>query len=131
MEKQIKSFNELKPGDLLLIDNPLIKDDVAVVSTIFDVHKYPISDSNGRKSYMKDRKPVYADQNGETGDEMIKEWGISSSKAGDYNFREDDTDIITIWNIRLIDNTHPKWDQKLSNSGKSMGSLFNLFGKFL
>lgn len=131
MEKQIKLFNELKPGDLLLIDNPLIKDDVAVVSTIIDVHKYPISDSTGRKSYMKDRKPVYADQNGETGNEMIKEYGISSSKAGDYNFREDDTDVIPLWNIRLIDNTHPKWDQKLSNSGKSMGKLFNLFGKFL
>lgn len=128
MEKQIKSFTELKAGDLVLIDNPMLKDDLAIVSTIIDTYKYPITDSSGRKSYMKDRKPVYADQNGDTGNEMIKEWGISSTTAGEYTFREDDEPI---WNIRLISKDHPRYDKKLAKSGKMMGDMFNMLGKFL
>ena len=44
MEKQIKSFTELKAGDLVLIDNPMTKDDLAIVSTIIDTYKYPITE---------------------------------------------------------------------------------------
>ena len=133
MEKQIKSFNELKLGDLVLIESPMSKmsgnteDDLCVVTSIIPTHKYPISDvGSTRKYYIKDRKPVYADELGEIGNEMIKEWGISSSVGGEYTFREDDEPI---WNIRLIDETHPRWDSKLSRNGKVSGKMLNMFGK--
>ena len=92
METPIKSFNELKLGDLVLIESPMSKmilgepeDDLCVVTSIIPTHKYPISDvGSTRKYYIKDRKPVYADENGEIGNEMIKEWGISSSVGGEY-----------------------------------------------
>jgi hypothetical protein len=129
MEKQIKSFKELKLGDLVLIESPMTKeDDICVVSSILPTHKYPISDvGSSRRYYFKDRKPVYADECGDTGNEMIKEYGISSSKSGEYTFKEDDEPI---WNIRLIDNTHPKWDSSLSRNGKTSGRMLNMFGKF-
>jgi hypothetical protein len=57
---------------------------------------------------------------------MIKEWGISSSVSGEYTFREDDEPI---WNIRLIDKTHHRWDSKLSIQGKASGKMLNMFGK--
>ncbi len=133
MEKPIKSFTELKLGDLVLIESPMSKmtlgepeDDLCVVTSIIPTHKYPISDvGSTRKYYIKDRKPVYADELGEVGNEMIKEWGISSS-VGEYTFREDDEPI---WNIRLIDETHPKWDSKLSRNGKASGKMLNMLGK--
>ena len=142
MEKPIKSFTELKLGDLVLIESPMSKmtlgeteDDLCVVTSIIPTHKYPISyvDSpyacapvTPRKYYIKDRKIVYADECGDTGNEMIKEWGISSSVGGEYTFREDDEPI---WNIRLIDKTHPRWDSKLSRNGKLSGKMLNMFGK--
>lgn len=111
METKIKSFTELKAGDLVLIDNPMLKDDLAIVSTIIDTYKYPITDSSGRKSYMKDRKPVYADQNGDTGNEMIKEWGISSTI--DYSSPNMSTDIIysnLVVNIKISTPSGIKWN---------------------
>jgi len=133
METPIKSFTELKLGDLVLIESPMSKmtlgepeDDLCVVTSIIPTHKYPISDvGSTRKYYIKDRKPVYADECGDTGNEMIKEWGISSS-VGEYTFREDDEPI---WNIRLIDKTHPRWDSKLSRNGKASGKMLNMLGK--
>ena len=74
---------------------------------------------------MKDRKVFYADECGEVGNEMINEYGISSSVAGEYTFREDDEPI---WNIRLIDKSHPKWDSKLAISGKMQSGILNMFG---
>lgn len=132
MEKQIKSFNELKVGDLVLIESPYQKingktvDDLCVVSSIIPTYKYPIGDQSGRKCYMKDRKRHYADEVGDLGNEMIREWGISSSTAGEYTFREDDTPI---WNIRLIDKTHPLYDSKLARQGKMMGGMLKMFNK--
>ena len=128
MEKQIKSFSELKVGDLVLIKSPFISDDLCVVNSIMPTYKYPITEQSGRKCYMKDRKAHYADEVGDTGNEMIKEWGISSSKAGEYTFREDDKPI---WNIRLIDKTHPCYDSKLANHGKTMNGMVNMFAKML
>ncbi len=126
MEKLIKSFNELKVGDLVLIVSPMTKEDeVCVVSSIIQTHKYPISNVGcNRKYYYKDRKAVYADECGEIGNEMINEYGISSG-AGEYTFREDDEPI---WNIRLIDKSHPKWDRGLEMSGKLQSSVLNIFG---
>lgn len=134
MEKPIKSFTELKLGDLVLIESPMSKmtlgeteDDLCVVTSIIPTYKYPISDvGSTRKYFIKDRKPVYADECGEVGNEMIKEWGISSSQFGEYTFREDDEPI---WNIRLIDKDHPRWDSKLSMQGKASGKMLNMFGK--
>jgi hypothetical protein len=135
MEKQIKSFTELKLGDLVLIESPMsacilgnTEDDLCVVASIIPTNKYPISDvGSTRKYYIKDRKPVYADECGDTGNEMIKEWGIYSSVGGEYTFREDDEPI---WNIRLIDKDHPRWDSKLSRNGKVSGKMLNILGKF-
>ncbi len=133
MEKPIKSFTELKLGDLVLIESPISKmsgnteDDLCVVTSIIPTHKYPISDvGSTRKYFMRNRKPVYADECGDIGNEMIKEWGISSSVSGEYTFREDDEPI---WNIRLIDETHPKWNSQLSKNGKASGKMLNMFSK--
>ena len=135
MEKKIKSFNELKVGDLVLIESPVsrtfkgkVEDDLCVVSSIIPTYKYPIGDQSGRKFYMKNRQPVYADECGDTGKEMINEWHLTSSIMGEYNFREDDD---VIWNIRLIDETHPKWNSKFSKHGKTMDSIIDMFAKFL
>ena len=135
MEKKIKSFNELKVGDLVLIESPAsktfkgkVEDDLCVVSSIIPTYKYPIGDQSGRKYYMKDRKPVYADECGETGKEMINKLHLTSSTIGEYNFREDEEPI---WNIRLIDETHPRWDSKFSNHGKKMDGIINMFGNLL
>jgi hypothetical protein len=130
MEKKINKFKELKVGDVLLIDNPIIKDDVCVLSSIHETYKYPISDKNGRKWYNKDIDnkivPICADVIGETGEEMINEYCILSSKAGSYDFREDD---VPIWNISVIDKNHPKYDESISNAGKKFGSMFDMFSK--
>ena len=127
METKIKSFTELKAGDLVLIESPMSrisgKDDLAVVSTIISVHKYCITDSTGRKLFFRDRKAVYADECGDTGNEMIREFGISSSEHGEYTFREDDDPI---WNIRLIDETHPRYDAKLAKNGRMSGNMFTM-----
>ncbi len=132
MERKIKSFTELKVGDLVLIESPMSKmvlgdteDDVCVVSSIIPTYKYPISDvGSTRKYFMKDRKPVYADECGEVGNEMINEYGISSP-TGEYTFREDGEPI---WNIRLIDKDHAKYDSKLSRNGKMMSGMLNMLG---
>ena len=135
MEKLIKSFSELKVGDLVLIESPSHKmlkgetvDDLCVVSSIIPTYKYPITEQSGRKCYMKDRKAHYADEVGDTGNEMMREWGITSSTLGEYTFREDDTPI---WNIRVIDKTHPRWDSKLANHGNTMDKMLNMFAKIL
>lgn len=133
MEKEIKSFTELKAGDLVLIQSPMSritgipKDDLAVVTTIIPTHKYPIGDSTGRKLFYRDRKAVYADEQGDTGDEMVMEYGITSSDAGEYTFREDDEPI---WNIRLIDETHPRYDAGLARQGRMSGGVFDMLSKF-
>ena len=133
MEKLIKSFSELKVGDLVLIESPSHKmlkgetvDDLCVVSSIIPTYKYPITDQSGRKCYMKDRKAHYADEVGDTGKEMIREWSISSSTWGEYTFREDDTPI---WNIRLIDKSHTRYDSKFANHGKMMSGFVSMLGK--
>ena len=130
METKIKSFSELKVGDLVLIESPISrisgKDDLAVVSTIISVHKYCITDSTGRKLFFGDQKAVYADECGDTGNEMIREFGISSSEHGEYTFREDDDPI---WNIRVIDKTHPRYDDKLAKNVKMSGNMFAMMEK--
>ena len=132
MEKQIKSFSELHVGDLVLIESPVHKmsgnviDDLCVVNSIIPTYKYPITEQSGRKCYMKDRIPYYADEIGDVGNEMIKEWSISSSIMGEYTFREDDKPI---WNIRLIDESHPRYDSKFANHGKMMGGAISLLAK--
>jgi hypothetical protein len=132
MEKQIQSFTELKVGDLVLIESPALNmrkgdivDDLCVVISITPTYKYPITDSNGRKFYMKDRKAYYADEVAD-GIKMINQWCISSSTMGEYTFREDDKPI---WNIRLIDETHPKWDSKFSKHGQTMYDMVNMLAK--
>lgn len=131
METKIKSFKELgRPGQVLLIDNPLVKDDVCVLSSVMKTYKYAISDQSGRKYRMIDdpltgrTKPDYADQNGETGSEKIDEYCILSSKAGSYTFEEDADP--TAWNIRIITKDHPKYDKNVAKSGKQFGSMMNM-----
>jgi hypothetical protein len=133
VEKLIKSFKELNIGDVVLVENPHYKtftadgvNDVCVVSSIISVHKYPISENSGRKLYMKNRIPHYADEVGDTGNEMIKEFGITSSLMGEYTFNEDDE---VVWNIRIIDENHPSYNHNLKNEGRMSGMFFNLLEK--
>ena len=133
MEKLIKSYKELNIGDVVLVENPHYKtfttdgvNDVCVVSSIISIDKYPISETSGRKLYMKNRIPYYADEVGDTGNEMIKEFGITSSLMGEYTFNEDDE---VIWNIRIIDENHPLYNHNFKNEGHMSGMLFNLLEK--
>lgn len=132
MEKQIKSFSEIeKAGQVVLIKNPIIGDnDVAVCSGIHETYKYPIGDSNGRKSRSLGRvknklKFVYADEVGDTGNEMIKEYFFTSNVAGDYTFKEDDDP--TKWNVRLIDSKHKLYDKNFSKFGSKFDRMINMF----
>ena len=116
MEKKLTSFKGVKVGQLFLIDNPFMGEDLVVCASIENSHKYPISkQDDGRKFRMIDdettgrTKPQYAD---EVGDEMIKEYSLLSSKTGDYMFKEDDSPLV--WNIRRIDKKHPKYDESFS-----------------
>lgn len=133
MEKAIKSFSELtKPGQLLLVDNPLIKDDLVVFSTKHKTHKYPITDSTGRKCRSLGRVGgsihfEYADQVGDTGKEMIWEYNFESSQAGSYTLKEDDSPLT--WNFRLIDETHPKYDKKMASFGGQFHSMMGMISK--
>lgn len=43
-----------------------------------------------------------------------------------YRLKEDDNPI---WNIRIIDKNHPKYDESLSKSGKEFGSMFDIINK--
>lgn len=131
-ETPIESLSELKIGDEVLIDNPMRKDDLCVVMMIYDTHKYPIR-SDGRKYRSLGRGEdgklqfVYADESGDMGDEMIKEYAFQSSEEGDYNFTEDDD--ISEWNIRLIGLDHPRYDPELAKYGKLFSNTLNgLFG---
>jgi hypothetical protein len=137
MEKTLKSFSELtKPGQLLLVDNPLIKDDLVVFSTKHKTHKYSITDFNGRKCRSLGRvggsiQFEYADQVGDTGKEMIWEYNFESSQSVSYTFKEDDSPLT--WNFRLIDETHPKYDKKIASFGgqfhSMMGMMVKMFGE--
>lgn len=121
------NFKDIQIGDLVIFDNPFLGEDVTVCASIIDTYKYPIT-SAGRKFYMKDSKAVYADEQGETGNEMIKEYQFMSNQVGNYTFREDDDP--TTWNMRKIDKSHPKWDNKLSKSGKQFNGIMSMFSKF-
>lgn len=133
MEKKLISFKDVKVGEIFLIDNPLFEEDVTVCASIMKVNKYPISEKNGRKLRMVDdssngrTKPEYADEVGDKGDEMINEYTFLSSNVGDYMFKEDD---IPVWNIRQIDEEHPKYDKKLVKEGIGFHEMFSFFDKF-
>lgn len=133
MEKAIKSFTELKEGDLVLIENPLISDDVAVVSSVYKSHKYPITDSNGVKQRSLGHvdgklKFVSAQEEGCVGNEMILHYDLLSNFGGaSYSFKE--MDDPSEWNIRLIDESHPKYDKKLAKEGKMFSKMMDMVSK--
>jgi len=60
---------------------------------------------------------------------------MSPSEDGSYYFVTGygasmvikDQKTIDAFNIKLIDNTHPVWDQKLSDHGATLGKMMNLF----
>ena len=132
MEKNIKSFTELKEGDLVLIKNPLVGDDVAVVASVHESHKYPIT-SNGVKQrslgHVKGKLTfISAKDEGCVGDEMILHYDLLGSfGGGSYSFKE--IDDPSEWDIRLIDESHPKFDKKLANDGKSFSIMMGMFSK--
>lgn len=133
MEKAIKSFTELKEGDLVLVKNPLINDDVAVVSCVHKSYKYPITDSNGVKQRSLGHvngklKFVSAQDEGCVGDEMILHYDLLSNfGGGSYSFKE--IDDPSEWDIRLIDESHPKFDKKLAKQGESFSKMMGVFSK--
>jgi hypothetical protein len=99
-----------------------------------ETYRYAITNSNGDRCRSLGRvngsiKFVNAKDEGCSGDEMIFEVGLASKIAGNYTFNEDDD--ISTFNIRLIDNTHPKWDSKFSNYGKTFSYMIKMMEKFL
>lgn len=123
METQIKSFKEIKkPGQLFLIDNPIMKDDVVAFFGKLETYKYPIGDDKGnrcRSLGMVDGKLKFVNAKDENavGDEMINEYTfVSENVGGNYTFLEDDDP--TAWNIRIIDKKHPKYNKLLCDEGK-------------
>jgi hypothetical protein len=130
MEKKIikSDLPNLKIGQLFLVDLPMLGEDVFVLSSKIKIHKYSITNSAGRKCMNKRDitnrlYSVFADEEGDTGDEMIWQWGFT----GLGSLTIDQCDEIPNWNIRLIDKTHPKYDKKLAKSGKIFDKFLNLF----
>jgi hypothetical protein len=132
MEKNIKSFTELKEGDLVLIKNHLVGDDVAVVVSVYKSHKYPITSNGVRQRSLGlvngNLAFISAKDEGCVGDEMILHYDLLGSFAnGSYSFNEMDNP--SEWSVRLIDESHPKFDRKLSNDGKSFSEMMGMFSK--
>lgn len=132
MEIKIEKLSQLKVGDITLIDNPLLGEDTAVVFSIHDTYKYPITDSEGNKKRSLGRvdgsiKYVTADEEGCKGDEMIKTYCLMSTTAGDYNFDEDTE--FEKFNMRKISKDHPKYDDSISNDASQLSQMLNDMGK--
>lgn len=136
METKIKTLNELKPGDLVLIDF-VTKDDLCTVSSVTETEKYAIT-QNGRKMRYEllppnhpagRKREVWADEQGDTGNETIKCWAIDSSFGGHYSL--DELDDISNMNIRKIDDTHPRYDSALADRGSMFDKILNMFDKFM
>jgi hypothetical protein len=137
MEKKINIITELiKEGQIVLIKNQFMGDkdgdDVAVYSGKIKTYKYPIGDKDGRKcrSLGRNDKGVIEfkyDEEGSTGEEMIYDYSLLGKNGGSYNF--DEFDDISSWDIRIIDENHPKYDKNLSKSGKQFDQMLNIFGK--
>lgn len=131
MENKLTSFNGVQVGQQFLIDNPLLGDDLMVCLSVIDEYKYPIT-SNGRKLRMVEdkttgrTKPQYADESGDSGDEMIKGYCFASSKMGDYKFNECEGPC---WNIRQIDETHPRYDKSITSFANKFDGMLNMFAK--
>lgn len=131
MENKLMSFNGVKVGQQFLIDNPLLGEDLVVCVSVIDSHKYSITSNDRKLRMIEDKttgrtKPQYADESGDNGDEMIKEYCFASSKMGDYTFDECDDPC---WNIRQIDETHPKYDKSLTSYANQFDSMLNMFAK--
>jgi hypothetical protein len=134
-EEKINSVLDLNKGDCVLI-NGFNGDMFGCVSSEIQSLKYSFGDTNGRKSRSLGIDTnnkinfVYADEEGNTGDETIKDISIIAEN-GVFNLDEDD-DLIEL-NIRRIDNTHPKYNKNIeknaNNMSKAMSMLETMFGK--
>ncbi|HWY36546.1 MAG TPA: hypothetical protein VNX68_18025 [Nitrosopumilaceae archaeon] len=128
MEKKITTVDlpNLKVGQLFLV-NAIFGEEVFVLSSIIETYKYPIGGSTGRKCRNKRIDDVltsiYADEQGETGNEMIMEYGF----LGTGSLTLDALDDFEVWNIRLIDEAHPKYNKVLSENGKQFSKILHMF----
>lgn len=132
MEKPLKSFKELdsaEEGTLLLIDNPLVGEEVAVVAFKMKELKYPFSDEKGRKSRSDGKNFIYADEENATGDEEIWVYELLGENGGNYSFKEDDDP--TNWNIRMIDESHPKYNKNAVSAGKETADAMKIVSEMI
>lgn len=128
MEQLVKSFDELKSGDVVLVPFPLTgKDIVGSVSAILKSYKYPISDVGGgnkRRNY-RDKNgnlcSITAKEEGCKGDEMMMTTDIWLD-GGSMHVTE--LDDIESFNIRKISEDHPMYNKNLAEEGNFFGSLF-------
>ena len=113
MEIRINSILELIEVNKLFIINNQEKDEVFVLESIIYVNKYPINEMDDRACRIIKGVKIYADEVGDTGEEIIREW-VFKSKKRIYRISEDcDLDK---YNIRSIDKNHPRWDRTLVNN---------------
>ena len=71
---------------------------------------------------------VYAKDEGCVGDEMIDQYDFMG--LGSLTLDETD-DITTIFNIRLIDKNHPKYNSDMAKNGKQLGDMISMFEKMM
>ena len=99
MEKKIKEsdITNLQVGQAIMVNNPLFGDETAYLCNILT------DEEDGDKT----------------------SYCFLSSNAGDYTFKKKDLIRESDWNIRLIDETHEKFDKKLSNKAINFSNGFN------
>ena len=123
-EELIKKIEDFKSGDVVLVRVPMFPEDsVGTVTAITPTDKYPFTESkSGKKGRMENRKTIYAEDEGCTGDEMIKELDIWI-EGGSVHITE--MDDIESFNVRRISEDHPKYDKDIAKAGSMMGNIFS------
>lgn len=101
MEKKITEadIENLKAGQGVLINSPLFGEETAYLGIILEDDEQ--EDEKNKTSYL-----------------------FLSSNEGDYDLKKEDL-LKEVWNIRLIDETHTKFNKELSKEAISYSDDFN------
>jgi len=132
MEIRIQSLSEItEPGTIVLIDTPLKKDTLFVVSLIDrESVRYPIT-IDGKKLRSIGRqddgkiKFITPEEDGCTGDELRIDYHFESD--GMSSTLNEDNCNLKQSNIRIITEKHPLYNKNLSNYGRDAHNMMNIF----
>jgi hypothetical protein len=125
--KTIDELENLKPGQLILFKS-FTEDVLGVFASKQQENKYPIIEngkkyrSDGYNSKTKKIKLISAASEGASGDEKIYEYTFLDEHG--VSLTLDEHVDLKLWNIRLIDNTHPRYNNQLVKTGKEFYTVF-------